>query len=130
MEQNNFTGNLEENAAIFFLNEEVKEIVLDFSKGTVRVLWFYLFYCNINIKWPKMLKVVSATFLLVSFVCLKESTLETRKNAFYFTSKALFILEIIKFKVLGIQISWRHQMPKHETWNIFYWITWEVNAVW
>ena len=30
------------------------------------------------------LKVVSATFLLVRFVCLKESTCETRKNAFYF----------------------------------------------
>ena len=44
------------------------------------------------------LKVVSATFLLVYFVCLKESTFETRKNAFHFTSKALLILEIIKFK--------------------------------
>ena len=43
------------------------------------------------------LKVVSATFLLVCFVCLKESTCETRKNDFYFTSKALFVLEIIKF---------------------------------
>ena len=43
------------------------------------------------------LKVVSATFLLVCFVCLKESTCETRKNAFYFTSKALLVLEIIKF---------------------------------
>ena len=43
------------------------------------------------------LKVVSATFLLVCFVCLQESTPETRKNVFYFTSKALFILEIIKF---------------------------------
>ena len=31
------------------------------------------------------------------FVCVKESTCETRKNVFYFTSKALFILEIIKF---------------------------------
>ena len=31
------------------------------------------------------LKVVSATFLPVWFVFLKESTLETRKNAFYFT---------------------------------------------
>ena len=31
------------------------------------------------------LKVVSATFLLVCFVCLKESTSETKKNAFYFT---------------------------------------------
>ena len=43
------------------------------------------------------LKVVSATFLLVCFVCLKERTCETRKNVFYLTSKALFILEIIKF---------------------------------
>ena len=43
------------------------------------------------------LRVVSATFLLVSFVCLKESTCETRKNVFYLTSKALLVLEIIKF---------------------------------
>ena len=43
------------------------------------------------------LKVVFATFLLVCFVCLKGSTFETRKNVFYFTSKALFVLEIIKF---------------------------------
>ena len=43
------------------------------------------------------LKVVSATFLLVCFVCLKKSTCETRKNSFYFTSKTLFVLEIIKF---------------------------------
>ena len=45
----------------------------------------------------KPLKVVSTIFLVVCFVCLKESTCETRKNVFYFTSKALFILEIIKF---------------------------------
>ena len=43
------------------------------------------------------LKFVSATLLLVCFVCLKESTCETRENIFYFTSKALFVLEIIKF---------------------------------
>ena len=43
------------------------------------------------------LKVVSTTFLLVCFVCLKESTRETKKKNFYFTSKALFVLEIIKF---------------------------------
>ena len=44
------------------------------------------------------LKVLSATFLLVYyFVCLKESTYETRKNVFYFTLKVLFVLEIIKF---------------------------------
>ena len=45
----------------------------------------------------KHLKVVSTIFLLVCFTCLKESTCETRKNIFYFTSKALFVLEIIKF---------------------------------
>ena len=43
------------------------------------------------------LKVVSATFLLVCFVCLQESTYKKWKNVFYFTSRALFVLEIIKF---------------------------------
>ena len=43
------------------------------------------------------LKVVSATFLLVCFVCLKENTCETRKNVFYFTLRAFYVLEIIKF---------------------------------
>ena len=44
------------------------------------------------------LKVVSATFLLACFVCLKEITCETRKSAFYFTSKDLLVLEIINFQ--------------------------------
>ena len=43
------------------------------------------------------LKVVSATFLLFCFICLKERTYETRKNVSYFTLKALYVLEIIKF---------------------------------
>ena len=51
---------------------------------TMRMMWMFL-------------KVVSATFLLVCFVSLKEGTCETKKNVFYFTSKALFVLEIIKF---------------------------------
>ena len=51
------------------------------------------------------LKVVSATFLLVCFLHLKESTCETRTNVFYFTSKALFVLEIIKFNFSDIQMS-------------------------
>ena len=42
-------------------------------------------------------KVVPASFLLVCFVSLKEGTCETGKNVFYFTLKALFVLEIIKF---------------------------------
>ena len=43
------------------------------------------------------LKVVSATFLLVCFLCLTESTCKTRKNTFYFTLKALLVLEKINF---------------------------------
>ena len=36
----NFTGNLErgENTTMFFINEEAKETILDFSQGTVRML--------------------------------------------------------------------------------------------
>ena len=43
------------------------------------------------------LKVVSAIFLLVCFLSLKESTCETKKNVFYFPPKALFVLRKIKF---------------------------------
>ena len=43
------------------------------------------------------LKVVSATFLLVCFLSLKQNTCKTRKSIFYFISKALFILEKINF---------------------------------
>ena len=43
------------------------------------------------------LKVVSATFLLVCFLSLNESTCPTRNYAFYFISKTLFVLEKIKF---------------------------------
>ena len=76
-----------------------------------------------------LLKVVSATLLLVYFLHLKESTCETKRNVFYFISKALFILEKIKFRILDIQISWHHQMPKLKTRNRFDWITWEVNTI-
>ena len=43
------------------------------------------------------LKVVSATFVLDYFFSQNESICQTRKNAFYFTSKALSVLEKIKF---------------------------------
>ena len=45
----------------------------------------------------EILKIMSTTFSLVCFLCLKESTCETRRNVFYFTSKAFFVLEIMKF---------------------------------
>ena len=43
------------------------------------------------------LKVVYATILLLSFLSVNESTYQTRKRVFYFTSKALSVLEKIKF---------------------------------
>ena len=49
-----------------------------------------------KLKGSKTLKVVSATFLLV-FCMAKIECFEIRKNVFYFTSKALFVLEIIRF---------------------------------
>ena len=43
IQQINFTGNLEKGggARIYFIIEEAKETVSDFSKGTVKVSWFY-----------------------------------------------------------------------------------------
>ena len=62
------------------------------SKKSFYIKKIFPKYCNNN-----GLKVVPTTFLLVCFVCLKERTCEKRKNVFYFTWKALFVLEIIKF---------------------------------
>ena len=49
----NFTGNIDRagGATMFFIIEEAKEIVLDFSKGTAKVLWFFFVSKDINIKW-------------------------------------------------------------------------------
>ena len=47
--------------------------------------------------WFICWNIVFAKFLLVCFVNVRESTCETRKNIFYFTSKALLVLGIIKF---------------------------------
>ena len=43
------------------------------------------------------LKVVSATFVLVSFLSLNESSCQMRKYVFSFTLKAFVVLEKIKF---------------------------------
>ena len=100
---------------------------LCFYLKTLQTFYFFkVFYIIRLLKSVISLKVVSATFLIFCFVCLKESTCETRKNVFYLTSKALFVLEII-FNFPDIQMSGRHQMPKHETRNTRNTrITWEV----
>ena len=73
---------------------------------------------------------MSATFLPVYFLCLKGSTLKTRKNVFISLRKFFLFLRSSSFNFSDIQMSWRHQMSKHETRNILYGITWEVNTVW
>ena len=49
MQQINFTGNLDRGtgATIFFIIEEAKETVLDFSQRTVKVFQFYFFFALI-----------------------------------------------------------------------------------
>ena len=80
----------------------------------------------IFLQWWSLLQAVSTTFLLVCFVSLKESTCETRKNVFYFTSKALFVLAIIKFHFFQIfmKYSWDiHEMSWMMSSNVQAWIT-------
>ena len=38
MQQTNFTGNLRNEATVFFIIKKVKEIILDFSQETLKVL--------------------------------------------------------------------------------------------
>ena len=59
-------------------------------------------------------KVVSATFLLVCFVNLKDNICDIRKIVFYFTSKALFLIEIIDliFKCSNVMTS-----SNAQAWN-------------
>ena len=49
---------------------------------------------------------------------------------FFISLQKLFSLwKKSNFRILDIQVSWRHQMSKHKISNTFYWITWEVNKV-
>ena len=64
------------------------------------VLWIVFHFqigFEFNTEIISCLKVVLATLLLVYFLCRKDSTSETSKNVFYFTSKVFFIPEIIRF---------------------------------
>ena len=56
------------------------------------------------------------TFLQVCFVSLRESTCETRKNVFYFTSKALLVLKINQ--ILFFRYSNAMASSDAQAWNI------------
>ena len=63
----------------------------------------------------KLLKVGSPLCLLVCLVCLKESTCETKKNVLVFTSKALFVFEIIIFSLFEYSKVVTSSNMKYET---------------
>ena len=73
---------------------------------------------------------MSDIFFRFCFFSLEESTFETGKNVYNFTSKAPYFLRYSNFRMWEPTISWRHQMSNHETRNTFYWIIFEVNTVW
>ena len=79
----------------------------------------------------KVLKVVSATFLLICFVRLQQRTCETRKNVFLFYLKSSF--RSWDNQVLNFQIFKCHNIIKclsMKQENTFYWITWKPNTAW
>ena len=51
------------------------------------------------------------------------------KNMFFISLQKLFSFSRkSNFRIPDIQISWRHQIPKHKTRNAFSWIIWELNT--
>ena len=66
--------------------------------------WIYISYCqwddHFDVTYAKqecLLKGCVGYICTSLFLSLNESTCQTRKNVFYFTSKVLFVLEKIKF---------------------------------
>ena len=70
--------------------------------------------------FAEIIKVVSATILLICFVSLKENNYELRKNVFHFTSKALFVLEKIKFLLFKYSNIMTSSNAQYDTRNLFY----------
>ena len=75
-------------------------MVIDFGNGSF----------SIRKKWHK-----GTNLQAIGFLVLLQKICSLSRNS--------------KFRILDIQISWRHQIPKHKTRNTFYWITWKVNSL-
>ena len=65
IQQINFTANLDRaNTRVYFILEEAKETILDFSRGTVKVLQqVYRIYCKIIVNLNTCFALVSATLI-------------------------------------------------------------------
>ena len=79
----------------FFVIWKIKNWIENCSKS----IFIFLKLLKIEQKWTFSYTDVKGCFryIFASFVCLKESTCKTKKNSFYFISKAFLVLEIIKF---------------------------------
>ena len=60
------------------------------------------------------------------FKALKRALMKLGKMFFIWLEKLFSFFRKSNFRILDIQVLWRHEMSKHKT-NTFYWITWEVN---
>ena len=67
-----------------------------------------------------MLKVVSTKFFLVCFLIPEESFCETKTKKFNLVQRLFSFSRKLKFRILDVQISWRHQMPKYKAKTTFY----------
>ena len=87
----------------------------DLHKNTLDELWEWL--CLLHF-WYFVLYIWKGALL-------------KQEKMFCISLRRLFsLLRYSDFNFSDIQMSWRHQVLKHETRNTFYWITWEVNTVW
>ena len=70
-------------------------------------------------------------YIFASFLQVYKGALVKQGKTFFISLGRLFLfLRLSTSNFSDIQKSWRHQMVKHETSNIFYWITWKFNTVW
>ena len=116
--------------ATFFYASSNKSLLKSLSLFFLR-LQHNILHC----KRQKMLQVTHklkvkgcVRYIFASLFCM---SLLKQENMFFISLRKHFsFLRQSDCNFSDIQVSWRHQMPKHEIRNKFYWITWEVNTVW
>ena len=53
-----------------------------------------------------------------------------KENVLFHFESFFSFLRKSDYDFSDIQMSWRHQMPKHETRNTFYWVTQSGDEIW
>ena len=82
-------------------------------------------HCSVKVEGWRLCLIYFCYFVFKS----KKKIFLNQERAFNFNSKAFFV-----YWDCRSEISWRHQMAKHETRNMFYWIIWKLkysgNEIW